>query len=395
MGGELKIEEVQAYKDLLGLVDAAKATHLRDLVKSEQRAETMCISIPGLTLDYSRQKVTPAVLEKLQQLAREMGVPAKTRELFAGAKVNTTEGRPALHTALRLPRGAPPLVPEGGSADVVAEVHKVLDSVFKFAADIREGRATGHTGKPLHALVCVGIGGSYLGTEYLAEALKVEPAAAKAATGRTIRFLANIDPVDAGRATMGLDPETTLVVVISKTFTTAETMANAHTMRRWIVDALGEAAVGKHMAAVSTNLELTAKFGIDDSRVFAFWDWVGGRFSLSSAVGMLPVALQYGEAVARSFLDGCHVMDRHFREAPPEKNIPLAMALLGVWNCTFLGLHALAVLPYSQALTRFAAHIQQLAMESNGKRVTKLGAALPVCAGEIVFGEPGTNGQHR
>ena len=240
----------------------------------------------------------------------------------------------------------------------------------------------------------IGIGGSYLGPEFVAEALRTEPDCAAAARGRRLRFLANVDPIDVSRALDGLDPATTLVIVVSKTFTTAETMLNARTVRAWLTNALGAAAVPKHMVAVSTNLAEVAAFGIDPANAFGFWDWVGGRYSVSSAVGALPLALHYGIAPFRRMLAGAHGVDEHFRTAPLAQNLPALLALLGVWNRSYLGYPARALLPYCQALHRFPAHIQQVDMESNGKRVGLDGAPLPGPAGEIDFGEPGTNGQH-
>ncbi|KAL8444139.1 hypothetical protein Emag_005653 [Eimeria magna] len=313
--------------------------------------------------------------------------------MFSGEKLNSTEGRSVLHVALRAPRGQKLIV---GGQDVVAEVHNVLERIKVFATQIRDGTLKGATGEALTNLICVGIGGSYLGSEFLVESLKTEPTAAKNAQGRTIRFLANVDPIDVARATSGLCPTKTLVVIISKTFTTAETMLNARALKQWLKDGLkGDQDIGKHMCAVSTNLDLTSKFGISSDRVFGFWDWVGGRFSVTSAVGVLPLAIHFGYDVVEELLRGCHEMDQHFVSAPPEDNLPLLMGLVSVYNSSVLGLDCVAVLPYCQAMHRFAAHIQQLTMESNGKGVDLEGKKLQCAAGEIYFGEPGTNGQHR
>jgi glucose-6-phosphate isomerase len=259
----------------------------------------------------------------------------------------------------------------------------------------------GATGKPLTSVVSIGIGGSYLGPEFVFEALRTDPEASAAAEGRSLRFLANVDPVDVARALAGLNPETTLVVIVSKTFTTAETMLNARTIRRWLLDNMPRSArcsdadiLRQHIAAVSTAIGKATDFGIAADNIFGFWDWVGGRYSVCSAVGVLPLSLQYGSAVVNRFLAGAHDMDRHFFESPLRTNLPVLLGLLGLWNSSFLGHSARAILPYAQALVRFAAHIQQVDMESNGKRVTADGTPLPFVAGEIVFGEPGTNGQH-
>lgn len=250
------------------------------------------------------------------------------------------------------------------------------------------------TGKPIDTVVSIGIGGSALGPLFVHTALSTEPTAAAAAAGRKLHFLANVDPVDAVKALAGLNPETTLAVVVSKTFTTAETMLNARTVRAWLQGALGEGATAQHMVAVSTNTKAVAAFGIDPANTFAFWDWVGGRYSVSSAVGVLPLSLQYGYAVVRGFLDGMHAMDVHYRDAAPAANLPLLTGLFNAWNSTFLGHSTTAILPYQQALAQFAPHIQQLSMESNGKGVALDGTRLTYPAGEIDFGEPGTNGQH-
>ena len=252
----------------------------------------------------------------------------------------------------------------------------------------------GSTGKPLTDVVSIGIGGSYLGPEFVHEAFRTDPDCARSAEGRRLRFLANVDPIDVARNLEGLNPETTLVVVVSKTFTTAETMLNAKTLRRWLVTALGPDCVAKHMVAVSTNLEAVEDFGIDPANAFGFWDWVGGRYSVSSAVGVVPLALQYGMDHVERFLAGAHAIDQHFLKTPIEQNIPAILGLFGVWNSSFLGRADRALLPYCQALLKLAPHIQQVDMESNGKRVTLDGTPLDFQAGEVNFGEPGTNGQH-
>jgi len=289
--------------------------------------------------------------------------------------------------------------PEGKA--ILDDVHAVRDKIEAFTNKVRSGEFVGATGKPLKNFVCIGIGGSQLGPEFVNEALRADATAAKAAEGRTLRFLANVDPVDFELCTRDLDPEETLLVVISKTFTTAETMLNARTAKKWIVEGLAAKGVtdeakvaGSHIIAVSTAISKCVDFGINEDNIFGFWSWVGGRFSVCSAVGIVPLSLQYSYDVMSSFLDGAHDIDEHFFTAPLRENIPVILGLLGVWNSTFLGYETRALLPYSQALKRFPAHIQQVDMESNGKRVAMDGSPLAFQAGEINFGEPGTNGQH-
>ena len=355
-----------------------------------------------IVLDYSRQQVTGETMELLFDLADVTGLTAKRAAMRSGAKINATEGRAVLHPALRMPAGydyARHNPAEG--AKVLGEVHAVRAAVEAFVAKVRSGEHAGATGKPLKNYVCIGIGGSQLGPEFVAEALRADAAAAAAAEGRTLRFLANVDPVDFALCTRDLDPEETLLVVISKTFTTAETMLNARTARRWILDGLAKAGVedesaviSRHVCAVSTAIDKATAFGIDRANIFGFWEWVGGRFSVCSAVGLVPLSLCFSSGVLSAFLDGAHDMDEHFFDAPLRENIPVLLGLLGVWNSTFLGYSTRALLPYSQALKRLPAHIQQVDMESNGKRVALDGTALPFQSGEINFGEPGTNGQH-
>eukprot|EP00753_Platysulcus_tardus_P004987 PLAT12812.1.p1 GENE.PLAT12812.1~~PLAT12812.1.p1 ORF type:complete len:582 (+),score=301.19 PLAT12812.1:252-1748(+) len=317
----------------------------------------------------------------------------------AGEHLNLTEDRAVMHVALRAPKGK---VLKVDGEDVVPAVHAVLDRVDTFSTAIRAGELTGVTGKPLTAVVSIGIGGSYLGPEFVYEALRSDPEGSAAAEGRKLRFLANVDPIDVTRALDGLDWETTLVCVVSKTFTTAETMLNARTLRKWLLDGaaaheddIAEADVtSRHIIAVSANVAGAEAFGINPDNVFGFWDWVGGRYSVSSAVGVVPLALQYGFPIVQSFLAGAHAVDEHFFSAPLRENLPVLLGLLGVWNSSFLKYPARALLPYCQALLKFAPHIQQVDMESNGKRVARDGSVLPFKAGEINFGEPGTNGQH-
>jgi len=346
-------------------------------------------------------------------LAEATDVFQKIQKMKEGAKINTSEDRPVLHVALRANSSDVYMV---DGKNVVPDVHAVLHKINEFSTLVRKyvglstaafdlpclltngvcpsGTWKGHTGKALTDVIAIGIGGSYLGGEFVSEALKTEPKAKNASKGRRLRFLANVDPIDVARATADLDPETTLVVVISKTFTTAETMLNARTLRNWVVQKLGAQAVSKHMVAVSTAIDKVTAFGIDPKNAFQFWDWVGGRYSVTSAVGLLPLALQYGYEVVEQFLAGARSVDQNFLTAPPRANLPVLLGLLGVWNSSFLEYPTRALACYCQALNKFAPHIQQVDMESNGKRVTADGTALDFSAGEIDFGEPGTNGQH-
>ncbi|KAH0478676.1 MAG: uncharacterized protein KVP18_004080 [Porospora cf. gigantea A] len=386
----------KAHGDLAALAEKSNSTHLRELLAEEGRTEKFWAEANNVVLDYSRQKVTSEVLDGLVNLAEQMNVGPKIESMFAGEKINETEGRSVLHVALRAPRDATILV-EG--ENVVPKVHSVLDRIENFSLQVRYGDRRGLTGKLLTKVLCIGIGGSYLGPEFVAEALSTCDEAIRTHKERQLRFLANVDPIDVRRALRGLDPETTLVVIVSKTFTTAETMLNARTVRKWLLEhyaqkGLVEGVVASHMCAVSTNLKLTGEFGIDPNSVFEFWDWVGGRFSVTSAVGVLPLSLHFGMPLVRRFLEGCHAMDDHFRTTPLRDNLPAILGLLAVWNTTYLKHSTFAVLPYCQALVRFSAHIQQLCMESNGKCVTMSGETCPLELGEIFFGEPGTNGQH-
>ena len=359
-------------------------------MKDGDRCEALTAEHNGVFLDYSRQRVTADTMRLLHDLAHTARLRDKVDAMFAGVHINATEDRAALHVASRAPRHAS-IVVDG--KDVVPDVHAVLDKIKAFSEQVRSGAWVGATGKPLTDVVAVGIGGSFLGPLFVHTALRTNQEAAASARGQ-LRFLANVDPVDVARALNGLEAETTLVVIVSKTFTTAETMLNARTVRSWIVAALGKDAVAKHMVAVSTNLKLVADFGIDPANAFAFWDWIGGRYSVCSAVGMLPLALHYGFDTCESFLAGAHDMDEHFRTAPLERNVPVILGLTSVWNVSFLGCPARAILPYTQALAKLAPHIQQVAMESNGKGVSTEGVRLPFATGEVDFGEPGTNGQH-
>lgn len=390
------INETTAWKRLEEHAKVIKeTTHLRTLLQDQERSQALVAEHEGIVLDYSRQNVTLETLDKLFELAEAAGLDQKRAAMFAGEHINSTENRAVMHVALRAPREK---VFNVDGENVVPAVHAVLDRIAEFSDRVRKGEWVGVTGKPLTSVVSIGIGGSYLGPEFVYEALRTDPEALVAADGRTLRFLANVDPVDIARALAGLDPETTLVIIVSKTFTTAETMLNARTLKRWLIDNIAgygeKEIIRQHMVAVSSAIPKAVDFGISAENVFGFWDWVGGRYSVCSAVGILPLSLQYGTPVVKNFLAGAHNMDTHFLDAPLRVNFPVLLGLLGVWNATFLGHAARAILPYAQALVRFPAHIQQLDMESNGKRVAKDGTVLPYECGEIIFGEPGTNGQH-
>ena len=387
----MSVTALSSWKALGDHARSIAGLHLRDLLTDRARCDAMRASHGPILLDYARQNATAETKGLLLKLADEAGVARKMAAMKAGERINVSENRAVLHIALRAPMSES-IVLDG--TNVVAEVHDVLNHIRQFSDEVRDGTRKGHTGKPLTNVIAVGIGGSYLGPEFAYEALRTDPDCAKAADGRKLRFLANVDPIDVARATEGLDPEQTLVVVVSKTFTTAETMLNAKTLRAWLVGAMDEKCVSKHMVAVSTNLKAVADFGIDPANAFGFWDWVGGRYSVWSAVGAVPLALHYGYAPFSQFLAGGHDIDNHFFETDFPENLPALLGLFGVWNSSFLGRGTRALLPYCQALLKFAPHIQQVDMESNGKRVALDGTPLDFEAGEIDFGEPGTNGQH-
>jgi len=381
-------------------------THLRDLIQDPDRSQALYATTEdGVYLDYSRQRVTLRTMQLLFELAERQDLAGKIRAMVQGETINFTEKRAVLHTALRADKSQIgsillPLEKEGDEPlDVVAEVHQVLDQIKAFTNGVRSGEIVGYTGKRLRNIVSVGIGGSYLGPEFVHECLKTEPEGINSALGYNLRFLSNVDPVDVERTCADLDPEETLIVIVSKTFTTAETMLNARTMRQWLWDFMGndKEVVRKHMvacASVSATDQVKA-FGIDtDNYFFRFWDWVGGRYSVCSAAGAVPISLLYGFDLFEKFLQGAHSIDEHFVSAPFDKNIPVLMGLLGVWNMSFLKYNSRTTLPYAEALLKLPAHIQQLDMESNGKSMTKHGVEVDYPVGEIDFGEAGTNGQH-
>jgi glucose-6-phosphate isomerase len=363
------------------------ARHLRQFFADDPgRGDRLKVEAVGLYLDYSKNRITDETLALLVRLAEESGLRDRIDAMFRGDKINVTEDRAVLHVALRAPR-TEKIVVDG--EDVVPQVHAVLDRMSDFAEQVRGGRWNGHTGRPIRNVVNIGIGGSDLGPVMAYEALRHY-----SDRGLTFRFVSNVDGTDFAEATRDLDPAETLFVVSSKTFTTLETMTNARTARAWCLAALkDEAAVARHFVAVSTNAQEVRKFGIDTSNMFGFWDWVGGRYSMDSAIG-LSTMIAIGPANFRAMLRGFHAMDVHFRTTPFERNLPVLMGLLTVWYTDFFGAETMAVLPYDQYLKRFPAYLQQLTMESNGKSVTLDGSPVSYPTGPIYWGEPGTNGQH-
>jgi len=365
-----------------------RSLHLKSLFAADpDRGKRMTAEAAGLFLDYSKNRVTDQTLDLLVELAREAGLQARIEAMFRGDAINTTERRPVLHIALRAPKGATIVV---NGENVVPQVHAVLDRMAAFSDRIRDGRWTGHTGKRIRNILNIGIGGSDLGPVMAYEALKHYSDRAM-----TFRFISNIDGTDFVEATRDLDPAETLFIVSSKTFTTLETMTNAQTARDWLIGGLGNEpkAVAKHFVAVSTNRAKVAEFGIDTANMFEFWDWVGGRYSMDSAIG-LSTMLAIGPDGFRAMLGGFHQVDEHFRTAPLRQNLPVLMGLLAVWYNDFFGAQSTAVLPYEQYLKRFPAYLQQLTMESNGKHVMLDGTRVDYQTGQVYWGEPGTNGQH-
>ena len=367
--------------------DDLKDVHLRSLFGGDPaRVDRMSLEAVGLFVDFSKHRVTDETMRLLVALAEESELPARAAAMFRGDKINVTEGRAVLHVALRAPRGQSIIV---DGEDVVPRVHEVLDRMAAFSDQVRSGGWTGFTGQRIRTVVNIGIGGSDLGPVMAYEALRHY-----SQRDLTFRFVSNVDGTDFAEATRDLDPAETLFIVCSKTFTTLETMTNARTARDWLLAGLGdEAAVAQHFVAVSTNAREVTAFGIDTANMFGFWDWVGGRYSMTSAVG-LSTMLAIGPDGFRSMLDGFHAMDEHFRTAPLHRNLPVIMGLLTLWYTDFFGAQTSAVLPYDQYLKRFPAYLQQLTMESNGKHVTLDGAEVDVETGPIYWGEPGTNGQH-
>ena len=383
----LSLTELPSWKALEEHYLKIRNLHLRSLFADDpQRGERMAVESDGLYLDYSKNRITDDTVRLLVNLANERGLREHIEAMFNGDKVNITENRAVLHTALRATRDERIIV---DGVDVVPEVHAVLDKMTEFSDKVRSGQWHGYTGKPVRNIVNIGIGGSDLGPVMAYEALKHY-----SKRDMTFCFVSNVDGTDFEEATRDISPEETLFIVSSKTFTTIETMTNAHSARSWIIKALGnEEAVARHFVAVSTNTEKVVKFGIDKANMFGFWDWVGGRYSMDSAIG-LSTMIAIGPENFRVMLSGFHAMDRHFRTAPFNRNLPVLMALLTVWYNNFFGAQTVAVLPYDQYLKRFPAYLQQLTMESNGKQVTLDGTVVNYQTGPIYMGEPGTNGQH-
>ncbi|APT92988.1 glucose-6-phosphate isomerase [Corynebacterium phocae] len=382
----MSISSTSAWQKLEQLAES-KELDLRELFGKDGRVERLSVDAAGWHADLSKNLLDEDILGALLALAKEAKVAERREAMFAGEHINLTEDRAVLHTALRAPKDHQINV---DGQDITADVHGVLDRMEQFVGSLHDGTWTGHTGKKIATVVNIGIGGSDLGPVMLAQALRTYKHG-----DLDVRFVSNVDPSDIAAALSDLDPETTLFLIASKTFTTQETLTNAHVARRWALDAFDgdDSAIAKHFVALSTNEEKVTEFGIDPKNMFGFWNWVGGRYSVDSAIGLSIMAL-IGPKNFRDFLAGMHAMDTHFRTAQPEENLPLLMGLLGVWYTDFLGAQTHAVLPYSQDLARFPAYLQQLTMESNGKSVDRDGRAVAVDTGEIYFGEPGTNGQH-
>jgi glucose-6-phosphate isomerase len=382
------ITERPAWKALAAHQPQVRSLHLRTLFAEDpKRGERLTAEAAGIYLDYSKNRVTDETLRLLLQLAEQSGLCARIDAMFRGEKINVSENRAVLHVALRAPKGVSIII---DGKNVVPEVHAVLDRMAEFANRVRSGTWRGHTGKRVRNVINIGIGGSDLGPVMAYEALRHYSERAM-----RFRFVSNVDGADFAEATHDLDPAETLFIVSSKTFTTLETMTNAHSARAWSLAGLGrdERSVAKHFVAVSTNAQEVKKFGIDDANMFGFWDWVGGRYSLGSAIG-LSTMLAIGPASFRAMLGGFHEVDEHFRTAPFERNLPVLMGLIALWYNNFFGAQTIAVLPYEQYLKRFPAYLQQLTMESNGKHVTLGGVPVTYDTSPIYWGEPGTNGQH-
>ena len=380
------ISAAPAWKALEKHYGQIKDRHLREFFAEDPaRGAELTLTVGDLYIDFSKHRLTRETLALLVNLARVAGLEGRRDAMFAGEHINTSEDRAVLHTALRLPRDAT-LTVDG--QDVVADVHAVLDAMGDFTDRLRSGSWTGATGKRIETVVNIGIGGSDLGPAMAYQALRHYADACIAA-----RFVSNVDPADLVAKLDGLDPATTLFIIASKTFTTSETLTNATAARRWLTSALGDDAVAKHFVAVSTNEKLVQAFGIDSANMFGFWDWVGGRYSVDSAVGLALMAV-IGRSAFADFLSGFHLVDAHFVSAPLESNAPALLGLIGLWYSDFFGAETRAVLPYSNDLARFAAYLQQLTMESNGKSVRADGTPVSTGTGEIFWGEPGTNGQH-
>ncbi len=381
------LPQTNAWQALTDHYQSIKDTHLRTLfAEDDTRGERLTVEAAGIYLDYSKNRLTEETIQLLVALAEESGLRERIEAMFRGDKINSTEDRAVLHIALRAPRDAKILV---DGQNVVPDVHEVLDRMSDFATQVRDGTWRGYTGKSITNVINIGIGGSDLGPAIAYDALRHY-----SARHLTVRFVANIDGTDFAEATRDLDPAETLFIVASKTFTTQETMTNARSARQWLLNGLGdEAAVANHFVAVSTNEAEVTKFGINPATMFGFWDWVGGRYSMDSAIG-LSTMIAIGPDHFRELLAGFHEMDEHFHTAPFEQNLPVLLGLIGIWYNNFFGAESVAILPYDQYLARFSAYLQQLDMESNGKSVDFSGARVTYETGPIIWGQPGTNGQH-
>ena len=382
-----RLNERPAWKALEAHYATIRDVRLRQLFTEDpNRGKRLSVEAAGIYLDYSKNRISDETIRLLLGLAEECGLRERINAMFSGEKINVTEQRTVLHTALRAPEGERVVV---DGVDVVPEVHAVLDRMDAFSNQIRSGEWRGHTGKRIRNVINIGIGGSDLGPVMACEALRHY-----SQRDMTFRFVSNVDGTDIEEATRDIDPEETLFIVCSKTFTTLETLTNARTARAWSLRTLGdERAIAKHFVAVSTNAEEVSKFGIDNANMFGFWDWVGGRYSMDSAIG-LSTMIAIGAENFRAMLTGFRALDEHFRSAPFERNLPVLLGLLAIWNINFLGADTVAVLPYEQYLKRFPAYLQQLTMESNGKHVSRHGARVDYQTSPIIWGEPGTNGQH-
>jgi glucose-6-phosphate isomerase len=381
------LQQRESFRALQAHYEVIKSRHLRELFAGEpRRGERLSAEATGLYLDYSKNRVNAETLRLLVELAGESGLKERRAAMFSGEPINVSENRSVLHVALRMPRGAS-LVLDG--VDVVEQVHEVLDRMAAFAERVRSGEWKGHTGKPIRNIINIGIGGSDLGPVMAYEALR-----AYSRRDLQFRFVSNVDATDFVEATRDLRAEETLFIVSSKTFTTLETLTNATSAREWVLAQMGDdAAIARHFVAVSTNEQRVAEFGIDTANMFGFWDWVGGRYSMDSAIG-LSTMVAIGPEQFAQLLAGFHAMDEHFRSAPLAENLPVLMGLLAVWYSNFFGVQSIGVMPYEQYLKRFPAYLQQLTMESNGKHVTLGGTAVDYQTGPVYWGEPGTNGQH-
>ena len=388
MEKRIPVNETQAWKKLDKISTELKPDLRKWFIENPERADEFSYTTDNIIYDYSRQLINNNVMELLIELADETGVKESIERMFTGEKINVTENRAVLHTALRNFPGKPV---EVDGIDVMPEINSVLEKIKNFSNRVINGEWLGITGKKIRNILSIGIGGSYLGPEYLAEVSKPF-----AVINMNLYFIANVDPTDFARKTQGLNPEETLVVIVSKTFTTAETMANARAVKSWMTDELGNnpEVIKQHFVAVSTAKEKVVEFGIDPENMFGFWDWVGGRFSSASAVGGLPLSIYLGYEKFEEILKGANWMDEQFRTRPFEKNIAVLSALIDIWNINFMGYKTRAIVPYSQALHKYAAHCQQTEMESNGKAVDLYGRHVEFDTGEVVFGEPGTNSQH-